>query len=240
MALCEAAAPGPGYRFETVADFARAYRGGQLSPVDVARRLADACSSLDERDPAMQLLIAQDADDLMAQAEASAARFAAGEPLGVFDGVPVAVKDELDQVPYPTTVGTAFLGRESADEDATVAARFRAQGALLFGKTAMHEIGIGVTGLNPHHGTPRNPYDPGHFTGGSSSGPAAVVAAGLCPVAIGADGGGSIRTPAALCGISGLKATYGRISEHGAYPLCWSVGHVGPLAATVLDTALAY
>ena len=121
-----------------------------------------------------------------------------------------------------------------------MAARFRAQGALLFGKTAMHEIGIGVTGLNPHHGTPRNPYDPGHFTGGSSSGPAAVVAAGLCPVAIGADGGGSIRTPAALCGISGLKATYGRISEHGAYPLCWSVGHVGPLAATVLDTALAY
>ena len=104
-------------------------------------------------------------------------RIAAGEPLGVFDGVPVAVKDELDQVPYPTTVGTAFLGRESADEDATVAARFRAQGALLFGKTAMHEIGIGVTGLNPHHGTPRNPYDPGHFTGGSSSGPAAVVAA---------------------------------------------------------------
>ncbi len=240
LALCEAAVPGPGYRFETVADFARAYRAGDTTPVEVARRLLAACAELDERDPAMRLLIAQDADDVMAQAEAAAARFERGEPLGVFDGVPVAVKDELEQVPYPTTVGTAFLGREPATEDATVVARFREQGALLLGKTAMHEIGIGVTGLNPHHGTPRNPYDPAHFTGGSSSGPAAVVAAGLCPVAIGADGGGSIRTPAALCGVVGLKATYGRISEHGAFPLCWSVGHVGPLAATALDTALAY
>ncbi len=240
LALCEASTPGPGHRFESVADFARAYRAGDASPVDVARRLLDACRALDERDPAMRLLVAQDEADVMAQAEASAERFARGEPLGVFDGVPVAVKDELDQVPYPTTVGTAFLGTSPATADATVVARFRAQGALLLGKTAMHEIGIGVTGLNPHQGTPRNPYDPGHHTGGSSSGPAAVVAAGLCPVAIGADGGGSIRTPAALCGVHGLKATYGRISEHGAFPLCWSVGHVGPLAATALDTALAY
>ena len=240
LALCEAAPESPGFAFETVADFARAYRSAEASPVDVARRLLEACRVLDERDPAMRLMIAQDADDVMAQAEASAERFARGEPLGVFDGVPVAVKDELDQVPYPTTVGTSFLGTSPATEDATVVARFREQGALLLGKTAMHEIGIGVTGLNPHHGTPRNPYDPGHHTGGSSSGPAAVVAAGLCPVAIGADGGGSIRTPAALCGVVGLKATYGRISEHGAFPLCWSVGHVGPLAATALDAALAY
>ncbi len=239
-ALGEGAPGAPGFRFETVADFARAYRSGETTPVEVARRLLEACHTLDERDPAMRLMIAQDADDVMAQAEASAERHTRGEPLGVFDGVPVGVKDELDQVPYPTTVGTSFLGTSPATEDATVVARFRAQGALLFGKTAMHEIGIGVTGLNPHHGTPRNPYDPGHHTGGSSSGPAAVVAAGLCPVAIGADGGGSIRTPAALCGVVGLKATYGRISEHGAFPLCWSVGHVGPLAATARDTALAY
>jgi len=104
----------------------------------------------------------------------------------------------------------------------------------------MHEIGIGVTGLNPHHGTVRNPYHPGHHTGGSSSGPAAAVAAGLCPVAIGADGGGSIRIPAGFCGVVGLKPTYGRVSEFGAAPLTWSMAHLGPIAATARDAALAY
>jgi len=104
----------------------------------------------------------------------------------------------------------------------------------------MHEIGIGVTGINPHHGPARNPYSPGFCTGGSSSGSAAAVAAGLCPVALGADGGGSIRIPAAFCGVVGLKSTFGRISEIGAYPLCWSVAHVGPIAATAMDAALAY
>ena len=104
----------------------------------------------------------------------------------------------------------------------------------------MHEIGIGVTGNNPHHGTPRNPYAPGHYTGGSSSGPAAAVAAGLCPVAIGADGGGSIRIPSSFCGVVGLKPTFGRVSEFGAAPLCWSVAHLGPLAATAMDAALGY
>jgi Asp-tRNA(Asn)/Glu-tRNA(Gln) amidotransferase A subunit family amidase len=110
----------------------------------------------------------------------------------------------------------------------------------LIGKANMHEIGIGVTGQNPHHGTTRNPYDPAHYTGGSSSGSATAVAAGLCPLAIGADGGGSIRIPAALCGMVGLKATFGRISEFGAAPLCWSVAHLGPIAASVADLALGY
>jgi Asp-tRNA(Asn)/Glu-tRNA(Gln) amidotransferase A subunit family amidase len=160
--------------------------------------------------------------------------------LGIFDGVPVAVKDELDMVPYPTTAGTAFLGKHSAATDSTVVARLRAAGALLVGKTNMHEIGIGVTGLNTIHGTPRNPYAMDRHTGGSSSGSAAAVAAGLCPMAVGADGGGSIRIPAALCGVVGLKPTFGRVSEHGAVPLCWSVAHIGPIGATVEDTALGY
>jgi Asp-tRNA(Asn)/Glu-tRNA(Gln) amidotransferase A subunit family amidase len=154
--------------------------------------------------------------------------------------VPVAVKDELDMMPYPTTVGTAFLGKSPAEEDATVVARLRASGALLIGKANMHEIGIGVTGLNPHHGTTRNPYNPDHYTGGSASGPGAAVAAGLCPVAIGADGGGSIRVPSSFCGVVGLKSTFGRVSEFGAAPLCWSVAHLGPLAATATDAALAF
>jgi len=111
---------------------------------------------------------------------------------------------------------------------------------LLLGKTNMHEIGIGVTGFNPHYGAPRNPYHPAHYTGGSSSGSAAAVAAGLAPIALGADGGGSVRIPAAFCGVYGLKPTYGRIPESSSFALDFSVAHVGPLAATASDLALAY
>ena len=233
-------AVGGDFQFETADDFRRAYRDGRTTPVEVARRVLAWTAATEAMDPRMRVFIAQDEPDVMALAEASAKRWADGAPLTALDGVPVAIKDELDQRGYPTTVGTRFLGTSPATQDATPVARLRAAGAVLIGKTNMHEIGMGVTGLNPHHGACRNPYDPAHATGGSSSGPAAAVAAGLCPVAIGADGGGSIRIPAALCGIVGLKPTFGRVSEHGAAPLCWSVAHVGPMAATVRDTALGY
>jgi len=230
----------PGHGFSTAADYVRAYLDGATTPTEVAERAAEEMRKLDDRDPAMNLMVVSDVDDLQRQALASAARYARGKPLGPLDGVPVAIKDELDQVPYPTRVGTSFLGRSPATEDAEVVARLRAGGALLLGKAAMTEIGIVVSGFNPHFGTPRNPYGPGPYTGGSSSGPAAVVGCGLSPISVGADGGGSIRTPASLCGVVGLKATYGRISEHGAAPLCWSVAHVGPFGATAADAALAY
>jgi Asp-tRNA(Asn)/Glu-tRNA(Gln) amidotransferase A subunit family amidase len=184
-------------------------------------------------------MIATIEDDLMQQARASVERYRQGAPLGPLDGVPVAVKDETNQAPYPTTVGTSFQN-EPVTEDSAVVERMRAQGALLIGKANMHEIGLGVTGLNTHHGTARNPYHPDHHTGGSSSGSAAAVASGLCPVAIGADGGGSIRIPSAFCGAVGLKATFGRISEFGAAPLCWSLAHMGPIAATARDCAIGY
>ncbi|NOX62857.1 MAG: amidase [Chloroflexi bacterium] len=229
-----------GFHFPTVLDYARAYREGATEPVAVAERFLKAIEEADSLDPPLAAFITVRPDDVMRQAEAATERLRRGEPLGLFDGVPVAVKDEVDMMGYPTTVGTAFLGSAPARADAEPVARMRAAGALLIGKTNMHEIGIGVTGLNPHHGTPRNPYNPAHFTGGSSSGSAAAVAAGLCPVAIGADGGGSIRIPSAFCGVFGLKATYGRVSEFGAFPLVWSVAHVGPIAATATDLALAY
>lgn len=133
----------------------------------------------------------------------------------------------------------SFLGTSKAKEDAEPVARLRRAGALLIGKANMHEIGMGVTGLNPHHGPARNPYLPNRATGGSSSGSAAAVAAGLCPIAVGADGGGSIRIPASLCGVVGLKPTFSRVSEHGAAPLCWSLAHVGPIAVSARDAALA-
>jgi Asp-tRNA(Asn)/Glu-tRNA(Gln) amidotransferase A subunit family amidase len=240
--LSRAVAPAqaPGFHFPGIDDFTSAYRDGRATPEQVAKRFL-AQREKSERDvPGLKAFIAVDRDDVMAQAKAAGVRWRAGVPLGPFDGVPVAVKDELDQTGYATTAGTKFIGTSRATRDATVVARLRAAGALLVGKTNMHELGINVTGLNPHHGTTRNPYDDRYHTGGSSSGPATVVAAGLAPVAIGADGGGSIRMPAAMCGIVGLKATFGRVSEHGAFPLCWSLAHIGPMAASVRDCARTY
>jgi len=230
----------PGFSFATAQDYADAYRAGSVTPETIALGALDAIAASDAQDPPLRAFVAVKRDDVLAQARASAQRFRAGKPIGPLDGVPVAVKDEVDLAPYPTTVGTRFLGQTPAREDSTVAARLRAAGALLLGKTNMHEIGIGVTGLNPHHGCVRNPYNPRHYPGGSSSGSGAAVAAGLCPVAIGADGGGSIRLPAAFCGVVGLKPTFGRVSAFGAAPLAWSVDHYGPIAAAVRDAALAY
>lgn len=231
---------GPGFAFETVADFRRAYREGNSDPVQVAERLAAVIAELDRHSPPLRFLIAHDRDDLMRQAREAKARLDRKAPLSPLDGVPVAIKDEVDMVPYPTTAGTKVHGSTPATRDAASVARLRAAGALLFGKTNMPELGLTPEGMNPHHGPCRNPYHPGHDTGGSSSGSAASVAAGLAPLALGADGGGSIRIPSSHCGVVGLKATFGRVSEHGAAPLCWSVGHVGPIGATVADTALGY
>ncbi len=229
-----------GFHFASVFDFANAYRNGATTPEEVAKNVLESIEASDAGDKPLKAFIVVDRNDVMRQARASTQRIKAGKALSIFDGVPVAIKDEMDMPPYPTTVGTAFLGKTPASEDATVVARLRSAGALLVGKANMHEIGINVTGLNPHHGTTRNPYHTDHFTGGSSSGPATAVAAGLTPVAIGADGGGSIRIPASFCGLVGLKATFGRISEHGAFPLCWSVAHIGPLAGSAADAALTY
>ncbi|NPD25911.1 amidase [Corallococcus exiguus] len=224
---------------ETVAAFARAYRDGSTDPVAVTRKVHEAIERLDVGADRLGLFIARKPEEVLRAAEASAERLRAGMPLSVLDGVPVVIKDELDLAGFPTTLGTTFR-TEPAQADSTVAARLKAAGAVILGKANMQEIGINPIGLNPHHGAARNPWSRGHITGGSSSGSGAVVAAGLCPVSIGADGGGSIRIPAALCGIVGLKATWGRIPETGVPPLCWNVAHVGPLGLTVDDVAAAY
>jgi Asp-tRNA(Asn)/Glu-tRNA(Gln) amidotransferase A subunit family amidase len=221
-------------------NFFQAYQHGQITVEQVAEQVLGQIAQSDQGNTPMRAFVAVNSDDVMTQAMASTKRYAAGNPLGSLDGVPVAIKDEVDLLPYPTTVGTAFLGKQPARQDSTVAARLRAAGALLVGKTNMHEIGIAPNGMNTHHGSARNPYQPQCDTGGSSSGSGAAVAAGLVPAAIGADGGGSIRVPAALCGVVGLKPTFGRVSEFGAAPLCWSVAHLGPLAASVSDAALIY
>jgi len=236
----EPGAPPENFAYLTVRDYAKAYRDGTLSPVEVAERVLSAIEASEQGNAPLRAFIAIDRQDVMAQARSAQERIRSGHALSLLDGVPVAVKDEIDMKPYPTTVGTRFLGTAPAAEDSTVVARLRAAGSLLVGKANMHEIGINPNGANAHHGTVRNPYDVRCDSGGSSSGSSAAVAAGLVPVAIGADGGGSIRIPAALCGIVGLKSTFGRVSEFGAAPLCWSVAHLGPLTASVEDTALTY
>ena len=237
--LAESGSTAPAFPQPCVADYHKAYQDGSTDPEAVASRVVGAIRRSNAGDPPLRAIISCDESDVLTQARASAARWKEGRPLSELDGVPIAVKDELDQVPYPTSVGTAFL-RQKPERDSTVVERLRAAGALLIGKTNMHEIGLGVTGLNPHHGTVRNPFDPTRHTGGSSSGSAAAVAAGLCPVAIGAEGGGSIRIPSGLCGVVGLKPTFGRVSEAGAFPLCPSLGHVGPIGNSTADVACAY
>jgi len=226
----------PGFCFPSALDYAAAYREERTTPEEVAQRFLAAQSG----DKTLRAFVTVNTEDVLRQARDSAQRIREGRARGVLEGVPVAVKDEAAMVPYPTTAGTQWMGRSPATSDATVIARLRAAGALLVGKTAMHEIGMGVTGLNVLQGTPRNPCHPEHYCGGSSSGSAAAVAAGLCPLATGADGGGSVRIPPAFCGVTGLKPTFGRLSTHGAVPLCWSVGHLGVIAACAADLALGY
>nr|CAB3489248.1 unnamed protein product [Digitaria exilis] len=237
--LPEPADPSPGFRRWTVRDFHKAYSSGQTTPVMVARRFIAAvkeCSDLK-----MALFISCDPADVMRQAEDSTRRYHQGTPLSAMDGVLVAVKDELDCLPYPTTGGTRWLGAaRRCSADAATVAQLRACGAILAGKANMHELGAGTSGINPHHGATRNPYCLARVSGGSSGGSAAAVAAGLCPIALGADGGGSVRMPAALCGVVGFKPTAGRISNSGLLPLNWTVGMPGILAATVEDALIAY
>ena len=228
-----------GFQFETAADFLAAFREGRSTPEKVARRLIDAFAQTEAEATPMRILVAQDEKDVLAQAAASLRRWEEQRPRPL-EGVPVAIKDEVDVRGYSTRVGTRFHGETRATEDSAVVERLRAAGAVIAGKANMHEIGLGVTGLNPHYGAARNPYDLDCATGGSSSGSAAAVAAGLCPIALAADGGGSIRIPAALCGVVGLKPTYGRVSEHGAAPICWSVAHLGVIGASVHDVALGH
>ena len=226
--------------FSTVRDYSLAYRQGKLTPLQVAEQVIEAIRKSDKTAPAMHIFSASYADDIRKQAEYSSELIKKGKPRSFLEGVPVAIKDEVDLMPYPTTVGTSFLGAQPVIKDAYVSARLRAAGALLVGKTNMHEIGIATNGENVHHGRIANPYDLQRDPGGSSSGSGAAVAAGIVPVAIGADGGGSIRVPASLCGVVGLKPTFGRVSEAGAAPLCWSVAHLGPLGASVEDVAMVY
>ncbi|NND02363.1 MAG: amidase [Acidimicrobiia bacterium] len=166
-------------------------------------------------------------------------RIAAGEPPGPLAGVPFVVKDLIDQAGLPNTCGASFAPFTPAS-NATCVARLEAAGAIPIGRVGLHEFAFGFSSENPWFGPVRNPLNPNLSTGGSSGGSAAAVAAGIVPLALGTDTGGSVRVPAALCGIAGLKVTHGRGSIRGVYPLATGLDTVGPLARTVADLELAY
>jgi len=153
-------------------------------------------------------------------------------------GIPIAVKDLYDTQGVLTTAGSKFFANHVPAEDAFVVSKIKKAGAQIIGKTNIHEIALGVTNNNPHYGACRNPWDITRTPGGSSGGSAVAVAAGMAMAALGTDTGGSIRIPAALCGVVGLKPTYGRVSLRGILPLSWNLDHAGPITRTVEDAAL--
>lgn len=186
------------------------------------------------------IFTALDADDVMAQAEAIDAQVARRGNPGPLAGVPIAVKDLMPVRGYHMTGGTLAREPKLQDRDAPLVARLRDAGAVIFGVTNLHEIAYGVTSANPHFGTVGNPVYPGRVPGGSSGGSGAAVAAGIVPVAIGSDTGGSIRIPAACCGIVGFKPSYGAVDTTDVLPLAWSLDHIGPLSRTVDDAAATF
>lgn len=229
------------FRYWKIRDYAYSYRSSLTTPSMVAEHVINAIEEFSNKKPPTPLLISFDPDDVRKQAAASTQRFEEGKPLSILDGIFVAIKDDIDCYPHPSKGATTWLHElRSVEKDAVSVSKLRCCGAILVGKANMHELGMGTTGVNPNYGTARNPHDLERYTGGSSSGPAAIVASGICSAALGTDGGGSIRIPSSLCGIVGLKTTYGRTNIKGALCDGGTVEIIGPIASSVEDIILIY
>lgn len=220
-----------------------------LSLIDVAARIRQgdlsseaatvAClERIEQVNPAINAFLAVDADRVLHQARAADARRAAGLPLGILHGVPLAHKDMFYRAGEESTCGSVIRRGWKAPVTADVLSRLDRAGTVTLGRLAMSEFAVGPIGLNLHYGPTRNPWNVAHVSGGSSSGPAAAVAAGLAFGALGSDTGASIRVPASACGVAGLKPSTGLVSSSGAMPLSSTLDVVGPIARTVADVAL--
>jgi aspartyl-tRNA(Asn)/glutamyl-tRNA(Gln) amidotransferase subunit A len=225
--------------FATVAELSRAFQARTLSPVDLVEALLARIARLD---PALGAFTAVYADDARLAAEGAARAIRSGHRVGPLHGVPVALKDLVELEGRVTTGGSAAWCERVSPVTATLAQRLIGAGMIVLGKTHTVEFAMGGWGTNQHRGTPRNPWDAAahRVPGGSSSGSGVAVAAGLVPAAIGTDTGGSVRLPAAFCGIVGLKVTVGRISTHGVLPLAPTLDTPGPMTRAVEDAALLY
>lgn len=221
--------------FAPATEIARLVGHRDVTAREVTEAFLKRVEAIDHRLNCFIIRLAGGALDAAARIDAAVQ---AGRRPGPLAGVPIAVKDLADVAGVPTTAGAHQRFHTHPRIDAPVVARLRAAGAVLIGKTNLHEFAYGVTNINPHFGPTRNPWDLRRIPGGSSGGSAAAVAAGMCAAAMGTDTGGSIRIPAALCGVVGLKPTYGRVPKAGILPLAWTLDHAGPLTRTVLDAAV--
>jgi aspartyl-tRNA(Asn)/glutamyl-tRNA(Gln) amidotransferase subunit A len=209
-------------------------RGKKLSPVELTR----AClARVEKLNPVLNAFLTVTAEPALEQARAAEQEIRRGGWRGPLHGIPIALKDLIDTAGVRTTAASAVFLERVPQQDAEAVRRLKAAGAVLLGKLNLHEFAYGGSGVVGHFGPARNPWSPAHITGGSSSGSAAAVAAGMCYAALGTDTAGSIRLPAACCGIVGLKPTYGLASARGVIPLAWSYDHVGPMTRSVADAA---
>jgi len=207
----------------------------EISPVDLVKACLERIERHNEK---IKAFITVCAGQALKTARSAEVEIGAGRYRGPLHGIPISLKDLIATEGIRTTAGSKILAGWIPQADATIVKRFKDAGAIILGKANLHEFAYGPTGINPHYGTPQNPWDPGRIPGGSSSGSGASVAHSLCWGSIGTDTGGSVRIPASLMGIVGLKPTYGLVSRQGIVPLAWSLDHAGPLTRSVADAAL--
>jgi len=216
-------------------EIAKALRKRTVSSVELA---SDSLRRIAALNPKLKAFITVTAELAQRQALEADQELSDGKDRGPLHGIPIAVKDVFCTQGIRTTCGSKLFGEHIPERDAAVVERLQAAGAVMVGKTNMHELAYGVTSANPHFGTVRNPWDLDRIAGGSSGGSGSAVAAGMVPIAMGSDTGGSIRIPASFCGTVGLKPSFGRVSRHGVLPLDFSLDHMGPLTQCVRDAAL--
>lgn len=209
-------------------------RARRISAVELTRAALDRVRKLAHLNAFITVLD----EEALRQAAARDQELVRGHDRGPLHGIPVAVKDVFCTKGIRTTCGARIFADHVPDRDAAVVERLQAAGAVLLGKTNMHELAFGITSSNPHFGAVRNPWDPERIPGGSSGGSGVAVASGMALMAMGSDTGGSIRIPAAFCGTVGLKPTFGRVSRYGVMPLDFTLDHMGPLTRTVRDAAI--
>lgn len=221
--------------FMTISEASGLVASGELSPIELVQAHLDRIKETEPKLNSFITLLEEQSLEAARQTERDIQKSGSRSPL---HGMPIALKDLYYTKGVRTTVGSKILADFVPDYDAAVVERFSEAGAVLLGKLQMHEFAFGATSENPHYGPAHNPWDTERVTGGSSGGSGSSVAAGQAMATLGSDTGGSVRIPAALCGIVGLKPTYGLVSRYGVYPLCWSLDTVGPMTRSVRDAAL--
>lgn len=221
--------------FLSIEEAARLLRRKEISPVELVKM---SLARIERKNPSLNAFLTVTADLARKQARAAERELRRGRAKSPLHGIPIALKDNFYTRGTRTTAGSKILAEFIPTEDSEVATRLARAGAILLGKTNMHEFAYGITSENPHYGPVHNPWDLERISGGSSGGSAAAIATGMCFASVGTDTGGSVRVPASLCGIVGLKPTYGLVCVKGTVPLAPGFDHAGPLARSVTDACI--